>query len=122
MAQILCAAGFLRFASFPRVLAPATVAVGFLLLVVDHMRPVVGCRQAESLGKPVLETSLHGVIRAVAIGRQQANAGETLIRTPRLDVSWPRIGAVEVQLAGIQERSLTADIAHFHAVVGAQLA
>src|SRR5438309_298917 len=81
MAQILNAAGLLRFASLPRVLAPATVAVG----------------------------------------SQQANASETLIRTSRLDNTWSRIGTVKVQLTGIQECSLTAHIADFHTVVGAQL-
>ena len=69
----------------------------------------------------MLEARLKSVIRAVAVCGQQANAGETLIGTSRLDVTRSWIGTVEVQLASIEECSLTSYIADFHTVVGAQL-
>src|SRR5262249_49117050 len=110
--HVVNAAGLFVLASMPRVLGKAAIAVGFIFLIVDHVRPVVCRGQADALRKAVLEMRLQAMIRAVAIGAQQADAREALVGTPRLNIAGTGIGAVEIQLAAVEEGSLGPHVAH----------
>src|SRR5947209_2509429 len=70
----------------------------------------------------MFETRLQCMRSAVAIRREQADSIELRIRTSGLNVSGSGIRAVEVQLAGVEEGALVADIANFQGVVQADLA
>ena len=73
------------------------------------------------MGEAVLVASLEGVVVTVAVAGEQAYAGDPLVRPPRLDITRTRVGAVEVELAGIQERALGSNVADFQCIVAAEL-
>ena len=110
MANIENAARFLVYAAVSRILAPAPFPVGLVLLVVDHMRPVISGREAQAASEAVFEACLQRMIGAVAVGGQQADAVELWIRAASLNVARTGIGAVEVELTGVQKRAFVADV------------
>ena len=121
VANVLNTAAPVVRAPMPGILALAAGAVGLIFLIVDHVRPVVCGREAESFRQAVLESRLQGVIDAVAIGRQQPDAPKRGIGSPRLDVPRAGIGTIEVQLAGVQEGPFVSHVADLQSVVPAQL-
>src|SRR4051794_20192553 len=61
------------------------------------------------------------MVRAISVGGEEADAVELWIRSASLNVAETRIGAVEIELAGIQKRPFVPDVTHFQSVVGAYL-
>ena len=121
VADVLNAAGLVVLTTMTGILAQAAGAVSLVLLIVNHVRPIVRSRQAEPLGQAMFEMHLQRMIRAVAIGGQQPDAPESLIGPPRLDVTGAGIGTVEVQLAGVEKCPLVSEVAHIQSIVPAQL-
>ena len=87
--------------------------------VIDQVRPGVRRRQAQPLREAVLVAGLQGMVDGVGVGRDHADPGVAVVRAPRLNVTRPGLGLVEVLQAGIDVRALAAHPAGFqHIVVG----
>src|SRR5437660_1691722 len=113
MALVEHTRGALRAPAVPRILAIAATLINGLTCIINQVRPRIRCRQAEALRESVLVPGLQGMVDGVGIGRDHADPGVALVRAPRLNVTGPGLGLVEILQARIDVHTLATYPAQF---------